>query len=52
MVDVNDTGRFTYVVTPTASTNTVVVATGAGTSAGIVVTGTIDNLGIRTIQSN
>ena len=51
MVDFN-TVNFTYVVTPNASTNATVVATGVGTSnSGIVVTGTIDSVGTRTIET-
>ena len=52
LVDLN-TVNFGYVVTPTASTNAVVTATGVvGTpAAGIVVTGTITNTGTRTITT-
>ena len=52
LVDVN-TVNFGYVVTPNGSITATVVATGKGTSnAGITVTGTIDNVGTRTITSN
>ncbi len=52
LIDLN-TVNFTYTITPTASTNAQAVATGVtGTpAAGIIVTGTINNLGTRTITT-
>ena len=54
LVDVNQT-NFAYVV-QAAGDNTVgpvaVVATGAGTSAGILVTATLTNAGLRTFTNN
>ena len=52
LVDLNET-NFTYAVTPTGSTNAKAVATGVTSTptAGIIVTGTIDSTGSRSIST-